>query len=197
MGLSADTDAPLLGIVSRLTHQKGIDIVIEIIPQLMARGCQLAVLGNGEATNAQALAAFALQYSGKLAFHAGYDEALSHLITAGIDLFLMPSRFEPCGLNQMYSQRYGTPPIVNATGGLVDSVTDASTANIATEQASGIVFHDMSPQGLLDAIDRGLAAYHDTTLWTKLQQAGMARDFSWRASAQRYLALYRSLIPDQ
>jgi starch synthase len=196
MGLDADADTPLLGIVSRLTHQKGIDIVIEIIPQLVARGCQLAVLGNGEATNARALADFALQYPGKLAFHGGYDEALSHLITAGIDLFLMPSRFEPCGLNQMYSQRYGTPPIVSATGGLVDSVTDASVENIAREQASGIVFDDMSAQGLLDAVDRAIAAYRDAALWPKLQRAGMARDFSWTASAQRYLALYRSLIPD-
>ena len=196
MGLNADLDAPLLGIVSRLTHQKGIDIVIDVIPQLMALGCQLAVLGNGDAANTQALSAYALQYPGKLAVHIGYDEVLSHLITAGIDLFLMPSRFEPCGLNQMYSQRYGTPPIVSATGGLVDSVTDYSDENLANATASGIVFHDMSAEGLLTAIDRGLTAYRDKALWRKLQRAGMLRDFSWKASALRYIELYRSMIGD-
>lgn len=194
MGLDVDTDAPLLGIISRLTDQKGIDIVIDIIPELMALGCQLAVLGNGEAALAQALTTYAAQYPGKIAVHLGYDEVLSHRITAGIDLFLMPSRFEPCGLNQMYSQRYGTPPIVNATGGLVDSVADHSDESLARQQASGIVFHDMSPQGLLAAIERGLACYRDAAIWPELQRAGMARDFSWKASALSYLALYQSLI---
>lgn len=194
MDLDVDADAPLLGVISRLTDQKGIDIVIDIIPELMARGCQLAVLGNGEAAFAQALTTYAQQHPGKVAVHLGYDEVLSHRITAGIDLFLMPSRFEPCGLNQMYSQRYGTPPIVSATGGLVDSVTDYYDDTGAEQQASGILFHDMSSDGLLAAIDRGLAAYRDVARWPKLQRAGMARDFSWKASALSYAALYRSLI---
>ncbi len=194
MGLDADADAPLLGIVSRLTGQKGIDIVIDIIPQLMALGCQLAVLGSGDAVISQALRNYAEQYPGRVAVHLGYDEVLSHRITAGIDLFLMPSRFEPCGLNQMYSQRYGTPPIVSATGGLVDSVADASETALAQHQASGIVFDDMSATGLLTAIERAVAHYRDAATWPALQRAGMVRDFSWKASALSYLALYRSLI---
>ena len=194
MALEVNAAAPLLGIVSRLTQQKGTDILIGIIPQLIELGCQLAVLGSGEAIHAQALMAYAEQYPGKVAVHLGYDEVLSHRITAGIDLFLMPSRFEPCGLNQMYSQRYGTPPIVSATGGLVDSVTDCNEDTLARDQASGIVFDDMSPTGLLAAIERGLAYYRDAEIWPKLQRAGMARDFSWKASALSYLALYRSLI---
>jgi starch synthase len=194
MGLDADAKAPLLGIVSRLTGQKGIDIVIDIVPQLMALGCQLAVLGSGDAVLSQALTDYAELYPGKVAVHLGYDEVLSHRITAGIDLFLMPSRFEPCGLNQMYSQRYGTPPIVSATGGLVDSVTDASETALAQQQASGIVFHDMTTTGLLTAIERAVAYYRDAATWPTLQRAGMVRDFSWKASALSYLALYRSLI---
>jgi starch synthase len=194
MGLDADAKAPLLGIVSRLTGQKGIDIVIDIVPQLMALGCQLAVLGSGDAVLSQALTEYAEQYPGKIAVHLGYDEVLSHRITAGIDLFLMPSRFEPCGLNQMYSQRYGTPPIVSATGGLVDSVTDASETTLTQQQASGIVFDDMSAAGLLTAIERAVAYYRNAATWPTLQRAGMVRDFSWKASALSYLALYRSLI---
>ncbi len=194
MALDVDATVPLLGIVSRLTSQKGIDIVISIIPQLMELGCQLAVLGSGEATVADALTAYAEIYPGKMAVHLGYDEALSHRITAGVDLFLMPSRFEPCGLNQMYSQRYGTPPIVSATGGLADSVTDCNAETLARQQASGIVFHDLSPTGLLAAIERSLAYYRDAVTWLELQRAGMARDFSWKASAQSYRALYHSLL---
>ncbi|MEO6022040.1 MAG: glycogen synthase GlgA [Burkholderiales bacterium] len=192
-GLRIDSAAPLFGIVSRLTHQKGIDLIIDIIPQLMEWGCQLAVLGSGDATNQNALMAYANQYPGQLAVTIGYDEKLSHLMTAGNDIFLMPSRFEPCGLNQMYSQRYGSPPVVHATGGLVDSVTDCTEATLRSQQASGFVFDDMSAQGLLGAVKRSLDCYRDDNIWPTLQRAGMARDFGWNASAARYVALYRSL----
>ena len=180
--------------MSRLTHQKGIDMIVAVMPELMARGCQLAILGSGEAASETALRQFARQHPGKIAVKIDFDEKLSHLITAGIDMFLMPSRFEPCGLNQMYSQRYGTPPIVSATGGLADTVTDCNDATIAAQTASGIVFHDLQPSGLLTAIDRALTYYRDASVWPKLQRAGMERDFSWTTSAQRYLDLYQSLL---
>ncbi len=194
MGLDMDDDVALIGVVSRLTHQKGIDMIVAVMPELMARGCQLAILGSGEAASETALRQFARQHPGKIAVKIDFDEKLSHLITAGIDMFLMPSRFEPCGLNQMYSQRYGTPPIVSATGGLADTVTDCNDATIAAQTASGIVFHDLQTSGLLTAIDRALTYYRDASVWPKLQRAGMERDFSWTTSAQRYIDLYQSLL---
>ncbi len=193
MGLSVNADVPLIGLVSRLTHQKGIDMLVDILPQLSARNCQLAILGSGDAANEQALLQFAKTFPGKIAVKIGFDESLSHLITAGIDLFLMPSRFEPCGLNQMYSQHYGSPPIVSATGGLADTVTDCNDINIADKTASGIVLRELSAEGLLEAIDRALSYFQQNAQWKNIQQAGMTRDFSWKASAQRYVELYQSL----
>ena len=194
MGLDVNANVPLIGVVSRLTHQKGIDMIVQIIPELMARGCQLAILGSGEAVHENALLQFAQQHPGKVAVKIDFDENLSHLITAGIDMFLMPSRFEPCGLNQMYSQRYGTPPIVSATGGLADTVIDCNPETIAAQEGSGFVFEDLQSSGLLTAIDRALTYYRDASVWPKLQRAGMERDFSWTTSAQRYLDLYQSLL---
>lgn len=194
MGLDMDAAVPLIGVVSRLTHQKGIDMIVAVMPELMERGCQLAILGSGEAASETALRQFARQHPGKIAVKIDFDEKLSHLITAGIDMFLMPSRFEPCGLNQMYSQRYGTPPIVSATGGLADTVTDCNDATIAAQTASGIVIQDLQPSGLLTAIDRALTYYRDASVWPTLQRAGMERDFSWTRSARRYLDLYQSLL---
>ena len=193
--LRPEPATPLLGIVSRLTLQKGIDVVIEIIPQLMASGCQLAVLGTGDHSHQNALLAYAAEYPGQLAVTIGYDEQLSHLMTAGNDLFLMPSRYEPCGLNQMYSQRYGSPPIVHATGGLVDSVTHCTPESLRDNQASGFVFSELSAAGLLDTIQYALSCYRDNAIWPTLQRAGMAKDFSWSASAARYVDLYHSLVP--
>ena len=197
MGLDVDTNTPLLGVVSRLTSQKGTDLIIQIIPDLVSRGCQLAVLGSGDAANENALRQFSVQYPGKVAVKIGFDESLSHLITAGIDIFLMPSQFEPCGLNQMYSQRYGTPPLVSATGGLADTVVDHSDRSSADGVGSGIVLQEFTSPGLLDAVDRALLLFRDSESWQKLQRAGMERDFSWVASAQRYGDLYRSLIQPQ
>ncbi len=193
MGLNVNVNVPLLGLVSRLTHQKGIDMLVDILPQLATRNCQLAILGSGDAANEKTLLQFAQTFPGKIAVKIGFDESLSHLITAGIDMFLMPSRFEPCGLNQMYSQHYGSPPIVSATGGLADTVTDSSASSIANKSASGIVLRELSASGLLEAIDRALSYFHQTPLWQNIQHAGMTRDFSWKASAQRYVELYQSL----
>jgi starch synthase len=125
----------------------------------------------------------------------GYDESLAHQIEAGADLFLMPSRFEPCGLNQMYSQRYGTPPLVHATGGLLDSVVDTTPETLANKTATGFVFSPMTRQAFTAALSRALAAYRDKKIWRQLQKTGMAKDFSWDASAQRYIELYDSLVP--
>ena len=194
LNLDAEPATPLLGLISRITHQKGLDIVTAIADQVVARGAQLAILGTGDRTLEAACRAIAARHPGRIAVVIGYDEGLSHRIEAGADMFLMPSRFEPCGLNQMYSLRYGTPPIVHATGGLRDTVVDASPAHLADGSATGFVFEDMSEAGLLGAIDRALATYAQPDMWKKIQRAGMQRDFSWEKSAEAYVALYRRLL---
>jgi starch synthase len=142
------------------------------------------VLGSGDREHERALRAIAGQHAGRIAVQIGFDEQLAHLIEAGADLFLMPSRYEPCGLNQMYSQRYGTPPIVRATGGLADTVEEGVT---------GFVFEEPSSAALAAAARRALAAYREPGRWQALQRAGMARDFSWSAAARRYADLYLRL----
>ena len=136
----------------------------------------------------------AKQHPGKIAVRVGFDEKLAHLIEAGADSFLMPSRFEPCGLNQMYSQRYGTPPLVHATGGLLDTVVDCTPATLADGSASGFLFTDMTASSFLDAILRVRAAYQDKPVWRSLMHNGMMKDFSWRASAAGYRNVYLSLL---
>jgi starch synthase len=190
LGLAA-TDMPILGIVSRFTGQKGLDLVADIANELAALPVQLAVLGNGMPEMETALRAMAQRWPGQFAVHIGFDERLAHRIEAGADLFLMPSRFEPCGLNQMYSLRYGTPPIVRATGGLADTVIDASD----TRQGNGFVFDQATPAALLATIRRAVALWRDNPRrWKTLQRRGMSADFSWRAPAQRYASLYHALL---
>ena len=194
MGLKVDADIPLFGLVSRFTFQKGLDIVLEIAPELISFPAQLVLLGSGDTTMQNNARALAQKYPGQVATMVGFDEALSHLIEAGVDVFLMPSRFEPCGLNQMYSQHYGTPPIVHATGGLVDSVVDCNNATIADGSASGFVFNKMTAQELLICIQRALTIYHDKKLWTSVQLNGMKKDFGWQRSAAKYHEIYESLL---
>lgn len=193
MGLHPDSEMPLFGLVSRFTHQKGVDAVLEIAPQLIASPAQLVLLGSGDAAMQDEALALAQRYPGRIAVTAGFDEKLSRLIEAGVDVFLMPSRFEPCGLNQMYSQRYGTPPIVHATGGLVDSVVDCNEATLARGEATGFVFHKMTPQNLLACARRALLCYRDKEIWRALQLNGMTKDFSWRGSAIKYREIYAKL----
>lgn len=193
MGLHVDADTPLFGLVSRFTHQKGLDLVLEIAPHLVAAGAQLVLLGSGDAGMQRWALDLAHHHSGRIGAYVGFDEGLSHLIEAGADVFLMPSRFEPCGLNQMYSQRYGTPPIVHATGGLADSVVDCNEASLLSGEASGFVFHHMTAQELLHTIHRALAMYRDRANWQAVQLNGMRKDFGWRASAEAYLQIYRRL----
>ena len=136
----------------------------------------------------------AKRHPGKIAVRIGFDEKLAHLIEAGVDSFLMPSRFEPCGLNQMYSQRYGTPPLVHATGGLLDTVVDCTPATLDDGSATGFLFYDMSANSFLDALFRVASAYQNKPLWRSLMHNGMKKDFSWHASAVRYRDLYMSLL---
>ena len=189
-GLPVSADIPLVGMVGRLVEQKGIDQTMLALPALMQRRVQICVLGSGEAHYEQALQAFAVQYADKIRVHIGYDETLAHQIEGGADMFLMPSRFEPCGLNQLYSLRYGTVPIVRRVGGLADTVVDASADNLAAGSATGISFDGDDAADLLRAVDRALALYQTKTVWTQLVQTGMAQNFSWDASARQYLDLY-------
>lgn len=194
MALDANDQIPLLAAIGRLADQKGFDLLVELAPALLKLPAQLAILGSGDAALQDALLALSKANAGKAAVFIGYDESMAHQIEAGADIFLMPSRFEPCGLNQMYSQRYGTAPVVHDTGGLHDSVVDCTPQTLERKTATGFVFAPMTKEALLGAVKRAVAAYHDKKLWRQLQKNGMARDFSWEASAQRYIALYDSLL---
>lgn len=193
MGLEVDKDILLFAAISRFTEQKGHDLILEVAPRLVQIPAQLVLLGSGDAKLEERLAKLAEAYPGKIAVHIGFDEALSHLIEAGADSFLMPSRFEPCGLNQMYSQRYGTPPLVHATGGLIDTVVDCAPTTLAEGSASGFQFHAMTGEAFMQGLVRVAAAYQDKTVWQQLQKNGMRKDFSWQASARAYYEVYRSL----
>jgi starch synthase len=155
---------------------------------------QLALLGSGAAELEQAFSALAAAHPQSVSATIGFDEGLSHLIEAGADIFLMPSRFEPCGLNQMYSLRYGTPPIVRSTGGLADTVVDCTTASLADGSANGFVFADPTPEALWEAIERAVAAWRQPKIWRQLQRQGMNRDSSWSEPARRYAELYHTLL---
>jgi starch synthase len=190
LGLEDARATPLFGVVSRLVEQKGIDLVADVAPRLLALPAQLAVLGSGDAALERRLTTLAAAHPGRIAVHIGFDETLAHLVEAGADAFLMPSRFEPCGMNQMYSQRYGTPPIVRRTGGLADTVVDCAPATLADGTASGFVFEQASPAALFAAIERAVAAFGDASTWQALQRNGMARDFGWTRAAAGHAELY-------
>ena len=186
-----ESDVPLLGMICRLTSQKGIDLVEQIFDQLMERNVQLVILGKGEARYEQFCIGAAGRFPQQCAARITLDEALAHRIEAGADIFLMPSRYEPCGLNQMYSLKYGTIPVVRAVGGLKDTVQDY---DLQTSIGSGFVFGPYHPQALLEAIDRALNVLLDNEAWSALQRRAMKMDFSWDRSAQMYSALYQQLL---
>ena len=179
---------PLVGIVSRLVDQKGFDLIAELVPTLPSYG-SFAVLGTGEARYERLMRGLAGTYPDRFMVKIGFDESLAHLIEGAADIFLMPSRFEPCGLNQMYSMRYGTVPIVRATGGLDDTVTDY---NDAAGTGTGFKFRPYSAAALLGAMDLAKQAYGNPSNWKRLQAAGMRQDFSWDRSAREYVKLYES-----
>lgn len=190
--LGIDRDQGLLvGLIGRMTEQKGFDLAVAAMPELIAEGMRFAVLGAGDRALEQAFAALAAAYPGRVGLRLRYDEALAHRIEAGVDAFLMPSRFEPCGLNQMYSQRYGTVPVVRSAGGLVDTVFDATPDQLGDGSATGVRFEHADVGGVLYGLRRAQALHADPKAWKALQRAGMRQDFSWDRAAREYLQLYR------
>ncbi|PPD56311.1 MAG: glycogen synthase GlgA [Methylotenera sp.] len=194
IGLQIDANAPLLGIVSRLTHQKGLDLLPSIMPQLVNQGCQFVILGSGDKVLEASFTDLAERFPNQVSMNIGYHEHLSHNIMAGSDVFIMPSRFEPCGLNQLYGLAYGTPPIVTATGGLADSVIDTNDTTFKHNTATGFVLKTVSSASLLVTIQRALEIWKSKTEWRKIQKNGMNREVSWAFSAQFYLDLYEKTL---
>jgi len=193
--LDSSGDMPLVGMVTRLTYQKGIELVQKVVPALMQqRRFAMAVLGSGESHYEQFFSWLQQNHRDRVCFYRGFNNELAHWIEAGSDLFLMPSRFEPCGLNQMYSLRYGTVPIVRKTGGLADSVT---LFNPVSGKGTGIVFNDFNDVALNWAVNTGLDLYRDKKTWRKLVRNGMSVDYSWEKQGQLYVDLYRGLMADQ
>jgi starch synthase len=191
MGLPFDAEAPVFGIVSRLAHQKGFELIGEAMPAILGRHpARLVVLGSGEAQYEEMFTWLQRSFPQQVAFYRGYNDGLSHLIEAGSDMFLMPSRYEPCGLNQMYSLRYGTIPIVRNTGGLADTVR---LYEPVSGEGTGFVFDHFTADGLRWAMEFALSVWPDKKAWRKLQRAGMACDYSWEHQSKLYVELYRRM----
>jgi starch synthase len=186
-----DLDRPLLGIVSRLSAQKGADLIAQAAPELVSLDLRMVVLGSGDAVYEDLFRSLAARYPDKVAARIAYDDVLAHKIEAGADLFLMPSRYEPCGLNQIYSLKYGTVPVVRATGGLDDTVEDFDPA---AGSGTGFKFREYTADALLRTVRRALEVYRRPELWRRLMANGMAQDFSWGASAAQYALLYQGLL---
>jgi len=188
--LPVDVEAlerPVIGLISRMVDQKGFDLLADIADELPRLGATFVLLGTGERRYEDLWLALAARYPDRIGVHIGFDERLAHLIEAGADMFLMPSRFEPCGLNQMYSLRYGTVPLVHATGGLADTVQNLDATGVGT----GFTFDEYSPQALLGTLRWALGVFMDGRNWRRIQQAGMRQDHSWAASARRYVEVYK------
>ena len=193
LGLPMDKSIPVLGFIGRLVEQKGVDLILDQMNELLTLDCQLVILGSGFASYEQALKNIAEQHPHKVSVTIGYSETFAHQIEASADLFLMPSLFEPCGLNQMYSLRYGTLPIVNAVGGLRDTVIEKPFDDIGSD-GNGFVFHLPTAEDLHATIKRALSCYQQPTVWKKIQQNGMSQDFSWEKSAERYEEIYTKVL---
>jgi starch synthase len=196
LGLEPIDNPPLFGAVSRLTPQKGLDLVLAGLPALVAAGGQLALLGSGDGDLEQAFTAAAEQYRGRVGVVIGYDESLAHLIIGGSDVILVPSRFEPCGLTQLYGLRYGALPLVRRVGGLADTVVDATAMSLAEGVATGFAFDDDSPSALMSAIGRATTLFREREIWQRMMRRAMTRDFSWAAAGRQYVAIYHALRPD-
>lgn len=185
---------PIFCIVSRLTWQKGIDVIVAALDEIVSTGARLAILGTGDAGLEGALLAGAARHRGRVGVVIGYDEALSHLMQGGCDAILVPSRFEPCGLTQLYGLRYGCVPILARTGGLADTVVDANEAALAAGVATGFLFSAVTPEALMQAVRRAMSAFATPAVWNGIQKQGMKADVSWSRSADRYVDLYKSLL---
>ncbi len=193
LGLHQDAARPLFTLVSRLTEQKGLDLVLAAIPDMLAAGAQLAVQGSGDAALEKAFTDAAAAHPGQVAVRLGYDEKFAHQMIAGADAMLVPSRFEPCGLTQLYALRYGTVPVVRSVGGLIDTVADTTEARLQAGTATGFMFGPASKEALALAVHRAVQAFGQPAVWAQLQQCGMAQNFTWAAAAQQYMALYQGL----
>ena len=194
LGLSPDPGVLLMVVVSRLTAQKGIDLLLAALPEMLPQGVQLAVQGTGDPALEAAFRMAEQAHPGRVQVHVGYDEARAHRLVAGADVIAVPSRFEPCGLTQLYGLRYGTLPLVRRVGGLADTVTDADEAALAQGRATGFAFDAASPRALLQAAARALALWRDPPTWQAMMRRGMGRPLSWRQPAQQYLALYHEAL---
>lgn len=192
-GLDARPGAPLFCVISRLTAQKGLDLLLDALPRMLARGARLALLGSGDKDLENAFVAAAGMNPAEIGVLIGYDEPLSHQMQAGSDAILVPSRFEPCGLTQLYGLRYGTVPVVARTGGLADTVIDANDAALAAGCATGFQFAPVTAGALCDAIDRACDAWADQVVWRKIMRNGMRHPVDWSSSAKSYAELYASL----
>jgi starch synthase len=196
LGLPVAPDAPLLIVISRLNDQKGMDLLLGIMPTILAEGAQLAILGTGERWLEAAFQALAQEQRQQVAVHIGYSEQLAHRLQAGGDMLLMPSRFEPCGLTQIYALRYGTLPIAHRTGGLADTVVNASYDTLMTGTSTGFVFEMPTASAFQWCIERAIALYRNPDQWHRIQACAVQQDFGWDRGAAQYLELYRSLLPD-
>lgn len=190
--LIAERSTPIIGMVSRLVDQKGFDLVDDALDELLAMDLRLIVLGTGERRYHRLLEEAKQAHPDKIGVNFTYDNPLAHLIESGSDMFLMPSKYEPCGLNQMYSLKYGTIPIVHATGGLADTIQDFDPSQHA---GNGFSFQEYTPEALLETVERAIKTFRNKAQWKFLRDNAMKCDFSWEVSARKYLALYESLIP--
>ncbi|MEJ2513627.1 MAG: glycogen synthase GlgA [Gammaproteobacteria bacterium] len=198
LGLPGDPRSPLVGMVGRMAHQKGWDLLIEALPDLAEKGLQFALVGSGDEALEARLRELAAARPDSVALFSGYDEAVAHLVFAGADLFAVPSRFEPAGLTQMYAQCYGTPPVVRRTGGLVDTVTEATPEAVADGTGTGFFFDAATAAALAEALGRAAALLRDDPLtWRRIQENGMRRDFSWDQAAGQYMEVYEKAIEDR
>jgi starch synthase len=194
MGLEVKEASPLFGVVSRLTAQKGLDLVLTALPALLRSGAQLVLQGTGDPVLEAAFTAAAFAHPAQVAVRIGYDENFAHRLIAGADVILVPSRFEPCGLTQLYGLRYGTLPLVRRVGGLADTVVDASDAAVRDGRATGFCFDAATPAALESALQRAVQAYTQPMLWQRLMVTAMGQDFSWDGAAAHYVTLYRGLL---
>jgi starch synthase len=195
-GLTRD-NGPLFIVVSRLTWQKGMDVLLEVLDHMVGIGGRLALLGSGDKAMEKQLHAAAARHPGRIGIRIGYDEALSHRMQGGGDAILVPSRFEPCGLTQLYGLAYGCVPVVSRTGGLADSIIDANPAALAAGVATGVQMNSVDYQGLAMAVNRTTQLFAQAEQWKRVQKNGMKADFSWSASGAEYAALYRQMIKEQ
>ena len=194
LSLPVDATIPLIGMVGRLVEQKGLEIILQSLSTLLTMPLQIVILGTGERNYEQTLYLHSTQHPQHLKLIIGYNEALAHRIEAASDIYLMPSIFEPCGLNQLYSLCYGTLPIVTRVGGLADTVIDASDENIQNGSANGFVLEDKTASALFATLKSALSLYHQPAIWKQLQTTAMSGNYSWQASAERYIALYAQAL---